>query len=133
MTIRWNQVAIAAAAGFLLGAFFSDVYRLHRRPGPPHGMGSPVEMFGSELDLSATQKDQVSKLFEKYRPEMDKVMEENRPKMDAVRKKLDAEIRALLTPEQSARMDKLEQNFSKRMGGGPGGPHGEPPHGHGGW
>jgi Spy/CpxP family protein refolding chaperone len=119
VNIRWNQVAIAAAAGLLAGALLYDLYRAHR-PHGPRDMGGPMEMFNSELGLSVAQKTQVSAIFEKYRPEMDKIMEENRPKMEAVRKRLDAEIRAVLTPEQAGRLDKLQTELT--------GPHGGPPH-----
>jgi Spy/CpxP family protein refolding chaperone len=112
MTIKWNQVAIAAAAGFLLGAVFSDLYRMHRMPGPPHHeRGGPMEMFSRELDLSASQKNKMKTIFEKYQPEMDKVMETNRPKMDAVRQRLKAEINTILTPEQRKKMGELEARF----------------------
>lgn len=117
MNIRWNQVALAAAAGFLIGAVFSDLYRSHRRPGPPPRRGGPMEMFSRELGLSGAQERELSALFEKYRPQMDKVMEENRPKMDAVRLKMKAEVKAVLTPAQAVKLEELEKNF------GPGGEH----------
>jgi Spy/CpxP family protein refolding chaperone len=127
MSIKWNQVALAAAAGFLLGAVFSDFYRMHRMPGPPHhGMGGPMEMFSRELDLSSGQKEQLKNIFEKYQPEMDKAMEANRPAMDAVRLHLKAEINAVLTPEQQKKMEKLESRFEPPHGG-----RGGPPMGHG--
>lgn len=127
MTIRWNQVALAAAAGFLLGAVFSDFYRSHRRPGPPPRGGGPMEMFSRELGLDKAQSAKLSAIFEKYRPEMDKVMEENRPRMEAVRLKMKAEVKAALTPEQAARLEELEKNFGP--GGKHHGPGGEPPDG----
>lgn len=124
MNIKWNQVALAAAAGFLLGAVFSDLYRMHRMPGPPrHGMvGGPMEMFSRELDLSAGQKEKMKAIFEKYQPEMDKVMEASRPKMDAVRQRLKAEINTVLTPEQRKKMEEMEARFDPRNGW-----HGKPP------
>lgn len=116
MTIKWNQVALAAAAGFLLGAVFSDFYRMHRMPGPPrHAMGGgPIEMFSRELDLSDGQKEKMKTIFEKYQPEMEKAMEANRPKMDAVRQRLKAEINTVLTPEQRKKMEELEARFEPR-------------------
>ena len=128
MNIKWNQVALAAAAGFLLGAVFSDFYRMHRMPGPPHhGMGGgPMEMFSRELDLSSSQKEKMTAILEKYQPEMEKVMEDNRPKMDALRQRLKTEFDTVLTPEQRKKMEELETRFQPPHGG-----HGKPPMGHG--
>jgi len=126
MNVRWNQVAIAAAAGFLLGAFFSDFYRGHHRPGHPPRGGGPMEMFSRELNLSDAQNKQLSAVFEKYRPEMDKLLGVNRPKIDALRLKIKEEFKKVLTPAQAAKMEELEKGF------GPGGRHGPggPPPGH---
>lgn len=127
MTIRWNQVALAAAAGFLLGAVFSDLYRSHRRHGPPPHGGGPMEMFSRELGLDAAQRASLSAIFDKYRPEMDRVMEENRPRIEAVRQKMKAEVKAALTPAQAARLEELEKDFGP--GGKRRGPDGPPPDG----
>lgn len=130
MSIRWNQIAIAAAAGLIIGAIFSDLYRSHRRPGPPPRGGGPMEMFSRELGLSGGQRDKLTAIFEKYRPEMDRVMEENRPKMEAVRLKMKAEVKTVLTPAQAAKLEELEKNFGP--GGKRHGPGGGPPEGFGG-
>lgn len=131
MNIRWNQVAIAAAAGFLAGALFSDFYRIHRRPEfPPRhgGRGGPIEMFSRELGLSADQDKKMLAVFEKYQPEMQKVMEANRPQIDKVREKMKAEMAAILTAEQNKKLTELEKDFEKNgppgMIGGEHGPHG---------
>ncbi|MCX5786234.1 MAG: periplasmic heavy metal sensor [Elusimicrobia bacterium] len=130
MTIRWNQVAVAAAAGFLLGAVFSDFYRMHRMPWPPppHHMDGPMEMFNHELGLTESQREKVSAIFKKYQPEMEKIMEENRPKMEEVRLRIKSELKAVLTPEQAAKLEELEKDFR------PEGHHGPPMRrGHGGF
>ncbi len=129
MNIRWNQVAIAAATGFLLGAFFSDFYRMHRMPGPPQHLGGPMEMFNRELDLTGPQREKVSAIFKKYQPEMEKVMDENRPKMEAVRLRIKAELKTALTPKQIAKFEEMEKNFEAHGPGGPHGQHGGPPPG----
>ena len=127
MNIRWNQVAAAAVAGFLLGALFSDFYRMHRRPWPPphHGMEGPIEMFSRELKLSGQQKEQVSAVFEKYRPEMEAAMNESKPKIDKVRDKMREELKTILTEEQAKKLAEIEKDFERRgpppmRGAGPG-------------
>jgi len=125
MNVRWNQVAIAAAAGFLAGALFSDFYRCHRGPAlpPRHAPGGPMELFSRELGLSREQQDKVSAVFAKYDPEMKKILETERPKLDAVREKMETELDAILTPGQLKKMEEIK----KRFDGGPHGlPHGGP-------
>ena len=127
MNIRWNQVAIAAAIGFLLGAVFSDLYRMHFRPHwppPPHMSGGPMEMFNRELELSKAQKQEVSAIFEKYRPEMDKAMEANRAEMEKVRGRMKAELKNVLDPDQLKKLESMEKEFGQR---GPRGPMGDRP------
>jgi Spy/CpxP family protein refolding chaperone len=112
MNIRWNQVAVAVAVGFILGAVFSDFYRMRRMPWPPpHDMGGPVEMFSRELKLTESQREKVSAIFEKYRPEMEKAMDENRPKIEEVRIRIKSELKTVLTPGQAARLEELEKDF----------------------
>jgi len=136
MSIRWNQIAIAAAAGLIIGAVFSDLYRSHRRPGPPPRGGGPLEMFSRELGLDKGQRDKLTAIFEKYRPEMDRVMEENRPKMEAIRLRMKSEVKTVLTAGQAARLEELEKDFSPGGkhhgpgGGPPDGFRGPPPDGH---
>lgn len=139
MNIRWNQVAIAAAAGVLLGAFFSDFYRTQRTPGPPpHRMGGPMEIFNRELDLSGPQREKVSAILEKYQPRMKKIMNENRPKMEEIRSQIEAELKTVLTPGQISRFEEIKKDFEARgfgglrsgpMGGRPLGSSGHDPRG----
>ena len=75
MNIRWNQIAVAVAAGFLAGALFSDYYHMHikRRPPKQAPAEGAIEMITRELDLTGQQKDKVAATLEKYRPEIKKV------------------------------------------------------------
>ncbi|HNW44869.1 MAG TPA: Spy/CpxP family protein refolding chaperone [Elusimicrobiales bacterium] len=138
MNIKWNQVSLAAAAGFLLGAVFANLYTIHHIPGrPPFGggpgggrHGAPMEMFTRELGLDEAQNEKISAIFEKYRPEMDKVMKSTEPQMEALRRRVKTEIDGILTPEQITKIEKLEKmmkpphkGFAGRMPPpGPGGP-----------
>jgi|GEM_PF-2539968 len=113
MNIRWNQVAISVAGGFLLGAVFSDFYHRPRLPWPPppRDMGGPVEMFSLELKLTESQREKVSAIFEKYRPEMEKAMEETRPKVEEMRMRIKSELITVLTPRQVVKLEELEKDF----------------------
>lgn len=126
MNIRWNQVAIAVAAGLLIGAFFSDYYhmRLKRRPPRPVPAEGAIETITRELDLSGQQKDRVSAIFDKYRPEIKKVKDSVNPRLEELRVSLKAELKAALTPEQYAKLEKLDDDSRRR--GGPQGPPRDP-------
>ncbi|HBA60516.1 MAG TPA: hypothetical protein DCZ92_06810 [Elusimicrobia bacterium] len=134
MNIKWNQIALGVAIGFLLGAVFSHFYMIRRFPGPPPfgrggpgGPGGPMEMFNRELGLTETQKEKVSAIFKKYEPEMEKTMRPD-PEFEAVRKRIQAEILMILTPEQAKKMEVMEERmkaFHKTGRGHGPGPEGE--------
>ncbi len=112
MNIRWNQIAIAAAAGFLIGAFFSDFYHMHlkRRPPQPVAAEGVIEKVTHELDLSGPQREKVAIIFEKYRPEVKKVKDSINPKLEDLRLQIKSELESILTPEQYAKLEKLDAN-----------------------
>lgn len=115
MNIKWNQIALAAAAGFLLGALSAGFYLVHRFHGlPPFGGGNPVEMFSRKLGLTEEQKAKVSAVFEKYQPEIEKVMRARTPEMEALRKRVRAELLPILTPQQAETMRMLEEKIKLR-------------------
>ena len=121
MNIKWNQIALGAAAGFLLGAVFSHFYMMHRFPGPPPfgrgGPHGPMEMFSRELELTEPQKEKISIILDKYEPEMQKAMGAN-PGLDTVRKRLKAEILPILTPEQAKKLEGMEERMKSFRGPG---------------
>ena len=117
MNIKWNQIAAGAAIGFLLGAAFSHFYMIRRFPGPPPfgrggpgGPGGPMEMFSRELGLTEPQKEKVSAIFKKYEPEMEKTRRPD-PGFETVRKRIQAEILTILTPEQAKKMEAMEERM----------------------
>jgi len=111
--------------------------------------GGPEARFGlqhfralaRELDLSDEQRQQVREIVKKHRPERRRLMQELSEgcgaDMQEHKQKVDAEIRAVLTPEQQQRFDALLSKQRERFpflaapprhgpGGrrGGGGPHG---------
>ncbi len=116
MNIRWNHIAIAVAAGFLMGAFFSDFYHMHikRRPPQPVPVEGAIEKFTRELDLTGPQQEKVAAIFKKYRPEVRKVKESINPKLEGLRVQIKSELKAVLTPEQYSTMDKLDNDSKLR-------------------
>ena len=90
MNIRWNQIAISVAVGFLMGALFSDFYHMHvkRRPPQPGPEEGVIEKFTHELDLSKPQQDQVGAIFAKYRPQVRSAKDSIRPALEDLRLKI---------------------------------------------
>jgi Spy/CpxP family protein refolding chaperone len=84
----------------------------------PDGPGEPGEFpgFFRNLDLTDTQREQMRAIFEKHRPAIDSLMNESMPKIRALRDSADAEISALLTPEQREKFEKLSPRFRFPMG-----------------
>lgn len=77
-----------------------------------HGKGGDfkerkVEHLDSKLDLTDEQKSRVESIIESKHQQAKAIFEESRPKMEALKKSTDTEIRAILTPEQQAKFDKL--------------------------
>lgn len=115
MNIRWNQIALAVAAGFLLGAVSAGIYLVHRFHSlPPFAGGGPVEMFSRRLGLTEQQKIEVAAVFKKYAPEIEKVMQPREPQLQELLKRIKAELVPILTPEQTRKLQKLEEKIRSR-------------------
>jgi len=82
------------------------------------GPGQPGEFprFFRDLDLTDSQRDQIRTIFERHRPIIDSLMEDAMPKIHALRDSADAEISALLTPEQRDKFEKLSPRFRFPLG-----------------
>ena len=76
-----------------------------------------LEAFTRELDLSEDQQGRVRRIVERHRPERDRharrMFEECGQPLHRVKEAMDAEIRALLTPEQKRRFDAMRERRAK--------------------
>lgn len=90
-------------------------------PGGPGGKGQPgdqLKKMAEELGLTAEQKTQLQEAMKGQREAMkDLSPEERREKMKENRGAIDAKFKAILTPEQYAKWEKMRQD---RRPGGPG-------------
>jgi Spy/CpxP family protein refolding chaperone len=79
--------------------------------------------FSKELDLTDAQREKVKAIFDAHREEHRRasrdVMERCAGPLREQRAKVDAEIRAVLTPEQQQRFDKLMKERDQRKFGRP--------------
>ena len=76
-----------------------------------------LEAFTRELDLGDDQREQVRRIVERHRPERDRQMrrmfDECGQPMMRVKDAMDAEIRALLRPDQQGRFDAMRERRAK--------------------
>jgi Spy/CpxP family protein refolding chaperone len=119
---------LGLVAGLGMARWIPGVHERPLRPMEgrgPHGLPP----FLHELDLTDKQEQDARAIFEKHRPELDAILRESFPRVRAVNDRIDAEIRALLTPEQQKKFDELRARRPRHGPGRPGegpGP-GEPP------
>jgi len=135
----WTALVLLAVflAGGVTGAGLVWAMRPHDpRPAGPRprldGLPGPL----AELGLTPEQVAKARAVVDAHRAELQAAVEESFPRVRAVQDRVDAEIRALLTPEQAARFDELRKRRPPLRlpgfdgpppGGPPGGPHGGPP------
>ena len=133
----WTALVLLGVflAGGATGAGLVWALRPHDpRPAAPRprlgGLPGPL----AELGLTPEQAAKARAVFESHRAELQAAVEESFPRVRAVQDRVDAEIRALLTPEQAARFDELRRRRPPLRlpgfdGPPPGGPRGRPPDG----
>jgi Spy/CpxP family protein refolding chaperone len=82
-----------------------------------------VEAMGRELSLSETQVNQVREIFQKHADERKRLLRQEMEAcggpMNSHRERIDAEIRAVLTPPQRARFETLRAERKRRLFGDP--------------
>jgi hypothetical protein len=129
----WTALVLVAVflAGGVTGAGLVWTARPHDpRPAGPRprleGLPGPI----AELGLTPDQAARARAIFESHRAELQAAIEESFPRVRAVQDRVDAELRALLTPEQAARFDELRKRRPPlRLPGFDGPPPRGPPQG----
>jgi uncharacterized membrane protein len=74
-------------------------------PRPP---GPPIPAYLAELGLSPEQQRVAGQSFEKHRGEIDAIFREAFPRVRAINEQMEAELRAVLSPEQLKRLGELK-------------------------
>jgi len=119
-------VVVSLIAGTLLGVVLS-----HRQGPPGYGQvpgrfmrdkalrndGGPVGKLSKILKLSSEQEVKLAKILEESRQEVMQIQHKAKETFVEIKKRTDAKIRSILTPQQQARFDKFESNLQKRMRG----------------
>jgi Spy/CpxP family protein refolding chaperone len=76
-----------------------------------------IERLERDLLLTPEQRSQVEAIFEARRPRLEDVQKEMMARADREQKELQAEIRAVLTPEQVQRFDRWLAEAPRGRGG----------------
>src|ERR671917_22336 len=107
----WLVVVVVFILGCVTGASLDSLYRLrassderHERGGR-RGKGNRFEEMKRDLNLNDQQASAIQGIIEQSREKYRALRSETSPRFDAVRKEAQAQIRALLNPEQQQRFD----------------------------
>lgn len=102
MSYSKRHLVLALLAGLVLGLLTARLTRLSRR----HiGHAKHVELLSRKLDLTAEQKDKVAAAFEK-----------GRAAIDEARLKTRSDIKAVLTPAQTEKFEKMMERRDRKRG-----------------
>jgi Spy/CpxP family protein refolding chaperone len=96
------------------------------RPGPPKP-SQIADRMSQELGLSAEQRTQLEAVFERNGDRLEAFRAQTRAQFEAIRKQLDSEISAILTPDQRARFDAQRKRRERNRPMREGEPRGFPP------
>ncbi len=98
----------------------------NRRPSPT----DIADRLARELDLNGDQERKLEEILTRGTERMEAFQSGNRRQFDGLRQQLDAEISAILTPEQRAKFEKQQEKRRRERprpgGSGPGVPPGPP-------
>lgn len=114
-----KYIAILLAIGWFLGAL-SGFAIFHFCHGPAmHGRHRMRHRLYRELKLTPEQRQRADAIIDASHQQLEKIFAETRPRVEGVRLSTRDQLRALLTPDQQAKFDRLgpriEHHFKKRF------------------
>ena len=128
MVKSWKIIVatlVIYTAGLVTGTFLNDLRSSERpqvRKDPmPRGprMHDFIQRFGSRLNLTDTQKTNITQILKGSQERMNALMKEMHPKIDAEFSQVNSEIKGHLTEKQATQFEEIMKN---RRNQGPGGP-----------
>jgi Spy/CpxP family protein refolding chaperone len=116
MRMPWKSVLLILAIGWCLGAACGAIIaHCVCSPTGAHWRHTGRERFYKELALSPQQRTQVDEILKKKHERLDQVFAESNLRIENARIATRDDIRAVLTPEQQAKFDKLDAVFAQRF------------------
>lgn len=101
-------LALVLASGIGLGIAIDRAFLARRGALPPGEFMSPWRMgrMLARLDLTPEQRARVDSILALRRQDLSRVREDVRPELERIRIATEADVRAVLTPEQARRFDR---------------------------
>lgn len=110
-------VLLTFTAGVMVGVFASHMMILRGGHGAPlFPTKAMVNRLDRRLDLTDAQRVQVEQIIRRSHARIDGMWDDVRPRMRAEIDRANAEISAILTPEQRAKFERLKFHFGGRSG-----------------
>jgi Spy/CpxP family protein refolding chaperone len=119
----WIVVSLVAvfAIGVAVG-YFGERYVVHKRHEPredQRGDGRPphfptVETLAKDLGLNPEQQDKIREIFRNNEPRLEAFGGEFHKRLGELRDQLMAEVKAVLTPEQKAKLEARIREFKEK-------------------
>lgn len=91
-------------------------FGMDKIPDGPGGNPGEMPWFFEKLDLTEDQRTQIRVIFEAHRPVIDSLMGETMPRIRALRDSAEAQITAILTPEQREKFERFSPRHRFPMG-----------------
>ena len=129
MVSSWKIIIatlVIYTAGLITGTFLNDLRPVKDRPQSrrdpmPRGprMNDFIQRFGSRLDLTVTQKTNITQILKSSQQRMDALMQQMHPKIAEEFSLVNSKIKGHLTEKQATQFEAL---MKTRRNQGPGGP-----------
>ena len=103
-------LVLTFGAGVAVGVFADHVLMIRgmRHGLPPFATHMMATRLGRHLDLTATQKARIEQILERRRTRMNQLWSSVRPHIHEELEQTNAEISAVLTPEQRAKFERMK-------------------------
>ncbi len=117
MTVSWKYLIVTLAIGWFIGAASGMVISHWCHNNPSHGRhGKKMrEKFFRELELTPEQQAQMDAIWQTNHPKIAQVYADARTQLEAIRLRSRTQMRALLTPEQQVKFDKVDAKFQEHF------------------
>jgi Spy/CpxP family protein refolding chaperone len=120
MNSRFASMVVVALFAFAIGSQVSVDFTVGQEKAAEHEKAAPVKVakkprgrlpaYYAQIGLSTEQRDQIYKVQSTYRKQIDELQKQ----IDALKKKQDAEVVAVLKPEQKEKLETLLAAAKKR-------------------